>query len=72
MIYYLDVHVSLKGNRGYSIPVKITSEKLLSESEIIEHCRVNKLFQENIDATLVNSIDEITEQEYLNMKGNKK
>ena len=63
---YYDVHVFFSRNEGYSIGVKIeTNEEFLTDDEVIEYCVKNGLFEENSDARLVDSVDEIDENEYL-------
>lgn len=65
---YYDVHVFFARNKGYSIPVKIISKKILTTDEVIEYCVEHKLFSENGDQNNVDYVAEIEKSEYNNMK----
>lgn len=63
---YFDIHCEFDGDStSYSIFVEIDSHKTaLSSTEIISFCIDNNLFSEIGDEKFVDSITEITEEEY--------
>ena len=68
MNQYFDVHVLITRTRGYSIPVKIQSNKLLTDENVIEFCKENRLFEEKEDCKIVDYVTEMEESEYKEMK----
>lgn len=69
---YFDVHVFFSSGEGYSIPVKIETDKdnSIDDDEIIQHAIDNNLFSETGDAKMVDYVDEIDLEQYSAMKGN--
>lgn len=68
---YFDLHVFYSRRNGYSIPVAIAdrqSEQSFDEDEIIKLTVAQGVLDEE-DASQVDMVDEITEQEYNQMKG---
>lgn len=59
---YYNVHVNIEN--GYSIGVKVNTKEKLTDKQIIDIAVYNRLFDEESDKYLVDSIDEITEEEY--------
>lgn len=68
---YYDVHCFFDRTDGYSIPVKIVSERILNDDEIIQHCIDNDLFSQEGDDAFVNYVEEIDKEDYQDMKGTK-
>lgn len=65
---YYDVHVFITRHDGYSIPVKITSDKILTDDDVIKYCVENDLFSEQGDENHVDYVTEIDKDEYNDMK----
>lgn len=69
-VKFYDVHVFFRRDEGYSIPVKIeTDAEFLTDEEVIAHAVEKKMFSEEGDENYVDTVDEITEKEYNDMKG---
>lgn len=65
---YFDLHVFYSRKNGFSVPVEIETEDELLEDEVIEYATKNNLIDED-DANQVDSVVEISEKEYNDMKG---
>lgn len=65
---YFDLHVFYSRKNGFSVPVEIETEDELLEDEVIEYATNNNLIDEE-DANQVDSVVEIDEKEYNDMKG---
>lgn len=63
---YFDVHVFLSRKNGYSLGVKMNVPfgTDVQEDEVIEYAEKNKLFDEEGDGSMVDTVDEITEKEF--------
>jgi hypothetical protein len=67
---YFDVHVFIRRGEGYSIPVKIETDKNgVLDDEVIQHAIDNKQFSEVGDAQMVDYVDEIDSEQYSAMEG---
>lgn len=67
--FYYDVHCFIDRKNSYSIPVKIISSNILTDSDIIKYCIENNLFLYEGDDYYVDYITEIDKEEYKDMKG---
>jgi hypothetical protein len=66
---FYSVHVFYSRNEGYSIPVAIdTDEEFLNDNQIIDYVEKNNLLNDPSDASQIDCIDEIDENEYYLMK----
>jgi len=71
MAQYFDLHVFYSRRNGYSVPMAILDrepEQSFDEDEIIEMAVRHDLLNAE-DADSVDTVDEISEQEYNDMKG---
>lgn len=68
---YFDVHVFLGRNSGYSFGVKmeVPIGTNVQEDEVIQFASKNNLFQEEGDATMVDTVDEMEEKEFNDVYG---
>ena len=66
--FYYDLHVFYSRKDGFSVPVMIESEEVLSEDEVIKYAVDNNII-DGEDANQVDSVVEIPEFEYNQMKG---
>ena len=67
-IRYYDIHVFFSRTSGYSIPIEIESKNRLSDEEVIDVAVEQKLFSSFDDDEMVDSVTEITEDDYNQMK----
>jgi len=65
--YFYDVHVFISRKNGFSVPVTFESETPLDDDEIIQET-VNQGILDSDDAKMVDYVEEITEEEYNDMK----
>lgn len=63
---YFDVHVFFKRNHGYSFGVKmeVPVGTDVQDEDVIKFAEDNKLFTEEGDGEMVDTIDEMDEKEY--------
>jgi hypothetical protein len=66
-IQYFDVHCQFEKS-GYSIPVQMVSYSFQTDKSVIEHCKNEKLFEQEGDDEYVDYVTEIEESEYKDMK----
>lgn len=62
-VSYYDVHVFYDRKNGFSSPIKIESDKTLTDEEVIEYA-VNNEHIDSEDARYVDNVTEISEDEY--------
>lgn len=65
---YYDVHVFYSRKNGFSIPVKIETDEILTDIDIIKICVDNGSLNSD-DSDQVDYVAEIEEDEYNQMKG---
>ena len=61
-MYFYDVHVQVDKKNSYSFGVK--SEVELSDEEVINLARIEKKFEEEWDDESVDSIEEVSEEQF--------
>ena len=66
---YYDVHCDFKDGTGYSIPLMIETVNNLTDDEVISFCKENNLFTDKGDVFFVDSVTEIDEEDYQDLKG---
>lgn len=71
MAQYFDLHVFYSRNNGYSVPIVIEEnnpEQSYNDDDIIEYAVSHDLLNAE-DSNCVDTVDEISEKEYNDMKG---
>ena len=67
MANYFDIHVSIIGGSSFSVPIKIEDDSI-SGDDVVEYAAKNNIISEEY-AENVDYVDDISEEEYNDMKG---
>jgi hypothetical protein len=68
MKLYYEVYCKFETS-GYSIPVEIDTDELLTDDEVISYCEQNNLFYQEADKYYVDYVNEIDQEDYQDLKG---
>jgi len=69
MRLYYDVHCFFDGHGGYSLPVAIDTDEVLTDKEVISYCKQNNLFIAEGDENYVDYVTELDQEDYQDLKG---